>query len=66
MEEDEIPGLQLIAGDTAALGEAVRRYFGDDALRERLRGAAAGSVSEYAPEHVFGELERTLRRVARA
>ena len=53
-------------GDTAALGEAVRRYFGDEALRERLRGAAAGSVSEYAPERVFGELEETLRRVARA
>jgi glycosyltransferase involved in cell wall biosynthesis len=62
---DEVNGLLVPPGDTAALGEAVRRYFGDDALRERLREAAAGSVSEYAPERVFGELELTLRRVAR-
>ena len=59
-------GLLVPPGDTAALGEAVRRYFGDEALRERLRGAAAASVAEYAPERVFGELEETLRRVARA
>jgi hypothetical protein len=44
----------------------VRRYFADDALRERLRAAAASSVAAYAPERVFGELESTLRRVARA
>jgi hypothetical protein len=44
----------------------VRRYFADDALRERLRAAAAPSVAAYAPERVFGELEATLRRVARA
>ena len=62
---NEVNGLLVPQGDTAALGEAVRRYFGDDALRQRLRGAAAGSVAEYAPERVFGELERTLRRVAR-
>jgi glycosyltransferase involved in cell wall biosynthesis len=63
---NEVNGLLVPPGDTAALGEAVRRYFGDNALRERLRGAAAGSVAEYAPERVFGVLERTLRRVARA
>ena len=57
-------GLLVPAGDTAALGEAVRRYFGDESLRERLRGAAAGSVARYAPERVLGELEETLRRVA--
>lgn len=59
-------GLLVPAGDTAALGEAVRRYFGDESLRERLRGAAAGSVARYAPERVLGELEETLRRVALA
>jgi glycosyltransferase involved in cell wall biosynthesis len=59
-------GLLVPAGDTAALGEAVRRYFGDEGLRERLRGAAAGSVAQYAPELVLGQLEETLRRVARA
>jgi glycosyltransferase involved in cell wall biosynthesis len=61
---DGVNGLLVAAGDTAALGEAVRRYFADDELRERLRGAAAASVAEYAPEVVFGELEQTLRRIA--
>ena len=61
---DGVNGLLVAAGDTAALGEAVRRYFADDELRERLRSAAAASVAEYAPERVFGELEETLRRIA--
>jgi glycosyltransferase involved in cell wall biosynthesis len=63
---DGVNGLLVPAGDGAALTEAVRRYFADDALRERLRAAAASSVAAYAPERVFGELEATLRRVARA
>jgi glycosyltransferase involved in cell wall biosynthesis len=63
---DGVNGLLVEAGDTTALGEAVRRYFSDQALRERLRGAAADSVSDYAPERVFGELESTLVRVAGA
>jgi glycosyltransferase involved in cell wall biosynthesis len=62
---DGVNGLLVPAGDTAALGEAVRRYFGDEALRERLRGAATASVAQYSPERVLGELEETLRRVAR-
>jgi glycosyltransferase involved in cell wall biosynthesis len=63
---DGINGLLVEAGDTTALGEAVRRYFSDQALRDRLRAAAAHSVSAYAPERVFGELESTLVRVADA
>jgi len=63
---DGVNGLLVPAGDTAALAEAVRHYFADGALRERLRSAAASSVAAYAPERVFGELESTLRRVARA
>jgi glycosyltransferase involved in cell wall biosynthesis len=63
---DGVNGLLVAAGDTAALGEAVRRYFGDSALREQLRAAAVGSVADYAPERVFGELESTLLRVASA
>jgi glycosyltransferase involved in cell wall biosynthesis len=59
-------GLLVPAGDGDALAGAVRRYFADAALRERLRAAAAPSVAAYAPERVFGELESTLRRVARA
>ena len=61
---DGVNGLLVAAGDTVALGEAVRRYFADDGLRERLRGAAAESVAGYSPEVVFGELEATLRRIA--
>jgi glycosyltransferase involved in cell wall biosynthesis len=64
--QDGVNGLLVPAGDTRALAEAVRRYFRDDALRERLRAAAASSVAAYAPERVFGELEATLHRVARA
>ena len=63
---DGVNGLLVPAGDGAALADAVQRYFADEALRERLRAAAASSVAAYAPERVFGELEATLRRVARA
>lgn len=63
---DGVNGLLVASGDTAGLAEAVRRYFQDDALRERLRTSAAGSVSQYAPERVFAELESTLVRVAGA
>jgi glycosyltransferase involved in cell wall biosynthesis len=62
---DGVNGLLVAPGDTHALAAAVRRYFTDEQLRERLRAAAAPSVAEYAPERVFGELEATLRRVAR-
>jgi glycosyltransferase involved in cell wall biosynthesis len=62
---DGVNGLLVPAGDVAALADAVQRYFRDDALRERLRDAAAGSIAAYAPERVFGELESTLQRVVR-
>jgi glycosyltransferase involved in cell wall biosynthesis len=57
-------GLLVPPGDAVALGEAIRRYTGDEELRGRLRAAAAASVAEYAPDRVFGELEETLLRVA--
>jgi glycosyltransferase involved in cell wall biosynthesis len=63
---DGVNGLLVPAGDTRALGEAVRRYFADDELRARLRDAAPGSVADFAPERVFGSLEETLLRVARS
>jgi glycosyltransferase involved in cell wall biosynthesis len=64
--QDGLNGLLVAPGDTAALADAVRRYFSDEALRGRLRGAAADSVTRYAQDRVFGELETTLLRVARA
>ena len=62
---DGVNGLLVPAGDTDALGEAVRRYFTDAELRERLRAEAAASVAEYAPERVFGQLEQKLLEIAR-
>jgi glycosyltransferase involved in cell wall biosynthesis len=62
---DGVNGLLVPAGDTAALAGAVRRYFSDAELRERLRGAASASVERYAPDAVLGELEAKLLQVAR-
>jgi glycosyltransferase involved in cell wall biosynthesis len=62
---DGVNGLLVAAGDTRALSDALRRYFGDAELRERLRAHAASSVDAYAPGRIFGELEATLVRVAR-
>jgi glycosyltransferase involved in cell wall biosynthesis len=58
-------GLVVPPGDPAALAEAIRRYVADDSLRARLSGAAAASVSSYAPERIFGRLEERLLEVAR-
>ena len=55
-------GLLVPLADATALGEAIRRYVGDDELRTRLRAAAAPSVAEYAPERVFAQLEQALLR----
>jgi glycosyltransferase involved in cell wall biosynthesis len=57
-------GLLVAPGDAEALAGAVRRFFEDADLRERLRDAAAPSVADYAPERVFASLEQTLARVA--
>jgi glycosyltransferase involved in cell wall biosynthesis len=62
---DGVNGLLVPPGDTPALGEAVRRFFSDGDLRERLRAGAASSVADYAPERVFGELEQRLLEIAR-
>jgi glycosyltransferase involved in cell wall biosynthesis len=62
---DGVNGLLVRAGDTRAFAQAVRRYFADAALRERLCAGAKESAEAYAPERVFGELEATLVRVAR-
>jgi len=59
-------GLLVPPGDAAALGEAIRRFFADDALRERLRAAAAPSVAEYAADRVFARLEDVLEKAASA
>jgi glycosyltransferase involved in cell wall biosynthesis len=58
-------GLLVPLGDSAALGDAIRRYFGDADLRRHLHERAAPSVAEYAPDRIFARLEHTLQQVAR-
>jgi glycosyltransferase involved in cell wall biosynthesis len=62
---DGVNGLLVAPGDPVALAAAIRRFFADAALQEGLRGAAASSVADYAPERVFARLEETLVAVAR-
>jgi glycosyltransferase involved in cell wall biosynthesis len=63
--EDCVNGLLVGVGDVEGLAAAIRRYFADNALRERLRAAAAASVEAYAPERLLGTLERTLEEARR-
>jgi len=58
-------GLLVAPGDPAALAAAIRRFFGDGALRARLAAAAAPSVERFAPDRVYAELERILEQAAR-
>jgi glycosyltransferase involved in cell wall biosynthesis len=63
--QDGENGLLVPLGDSRALGDAIRRYFGDEVLRRRLRERAAPSVEQYSQERIFTALEQTLERVAR-
>ncbi|HET7572825.1 MAG TPA: glycosyltransferase family 4 protein [Gaiellaceae bacterium] len=58
-------GLLVPAGDAAALGDAIVRYFADAELRERLRAAARPSVRAYDRDEIFGMLERALAEAVR-
>ena len=55
-------GLLVPPGDSAALADAIERFFGDASLRERLRGAAARSVEGHSEEAVFTAIEAELRK----
>jgi len=59
-------GLLVPAGDPAALAAAIRRYFGDAELRQRLRAAAAPSVEDYRPEKLLAQIEARLVEAAQA
>jgi glycosyltransferase involved in cell wall biosynthesis len=61
---DGVNGLLVPPRDPAALAAAIRRFLGHEALRERLRAAARGSVDRYAPERVYARLESLLREAA--
>jgi glycosyltransferase involved in cell wall biosynthesis len=62
---DGVNGLLVEPGDVEGLTAAIRRFYADAELRERLRAASAPSVSRYAPEAIYGQLEEILRRCAR-
>ena len=57
-------GLLVPPGDPEALAAAIRRYFADAALRERLSAAAPTSVDRFAPAAIYDELEQILERAA--
>lgn len=63
--EDGRNGLLVPAGDAAAVAEAIRCFFGDDALRARLAAAAAPSVAELGEERLLARVELELERAAR-
>ncbi|MHB8470406.1 MAG: glycosyltransferase family 4 protein [Gaiellaceae bacterium] len=60
---DGVNGLLVPPGDAPALAAAIRRYFAEDELRERLTAAAAASVSRFAESVVFAQLEHVLAGV---
>ncbi len=62
---DGMNGLVVEAGDPAVLAAAIDRFFNEEGLAERLREAAAPSVGDYAPDRVYGRLERILVSAAR-
>jgi len=57
-------GLLVAPNDTAALGEAISRFFADPGLRARLSAAAPGSVAGYSEDAVFASIEAELERAA--
>jgi glycosyltransferase involved in cell wall biosynthesis len=58
-------GLLVPPGDPEALAGAIRRFFADEALQERLRATARESVARFAPGPVYDRLEALLREAAR-
>lgn len=62
---DGVNGLVVEPGDPGVLATAIERFFAEDGLAERLREAAAPSVGDYAPDRVYGRLERILVSAAR-
>jgi glycosyltransferase involved in cell wall biosynthesis len=61
---DGVNGLLVPARDPGALAAAIRRFFADDGLRERLRKASRGSVAGYAPGQVYVRIEQLLEEAA--
>lgn len=63
---DGLNGLLVPIGNAEALAAAIRRYFDDSKLRERLRAEAVDSVQKFAPDVVYARLEQLLAEAAQA
>jgi glycosyltransferase involved in cell wall biosynthesis len=61
---DGVNGLLVPPRDPPELAAAIRRFFADAELRERLRAAARGSVGDYAPERIYARIEELLKEAA--
>jgi glycosyltransferase involved in cell wall biosynthesis len=57
-------GLLVPPGEPDALADAIRRFFAEPALRERLAAAAAPSVEPLAEERLLARVEELLRQTA--
>ena len=59
--EDGVNGLLVEPGDVEALTAAIDRFFADAALAgAAARRTPSASVADYAPDRVYGRLERIL------
>jgi glycosyltransferase involved in cell wall biosynthesis len=63
--DDGENGLLVPAGDGDALAAAVRQFFDDPSLADRLRANAVPSVERYSRERVYGRLLEILSGAAR-
>jgi glycosyltransferase involved in cell wall biosynthesis len=62
---DGLNGLLVPPGNPEALGDAIRGFFGDEALQARLREAAPDSVAKFAPDRIYARYESLLEEAAR-
>jgi glycosyltransferase involved in cell wall biosynthesis len=58
-------GLLVPSGEAVALATAVRRFFAEPGLRDRLSAAAAPSVEGYAADAIYARVEDVLATAAR-
>ena len=57
-------GLLVPSGDARALAAAIRRFFADESLRQRLAGAARASVASLTRESALSRIEQILVQAA--
>jgi glycosyltransferase involved in cell wall biosynthesis len=58
-------GLLVPPNEPAELAAAIRRFLDDPMLQQRLRAETRGSVTRFAPDEAYGQLEELLAHAAR-